>query len=376
MPLKNPFIISGYLSPYYFCDREEESKKLIRYVTNGRNVAIISTRRMGKTGLIRHCYQNSEIKDRYHTFFIDIYSTGSLRELVFALGKEIYEELKPKGSKFLDQFFSVITSLRAGFRLDRDTGEPSFEIGIGDIQEANTTLDEIFRYLEQANKPCIVAIDEFQQIEHYAETNVEAVLRSKIQHCKNTWFIFAGSQHHIMSNLFQSPARPFYQSVSMMHLDCISLDKYKEFVSMHFEANNRHVEPDIIDKVYEKFEGHTWYLQIMFNELFSLTPEDENCSISMFNDALTNLISAQEFTYQEILSRLPEKQKEILIAISKEGKASAVTSGDFVRKYKLQTPSSVQSALRYLIEKDLVTQEKNVFQVYDRFFGIWIKQNY
>ena len=376
MPLKNPFIISGYLSPYYFCDREQESEKLIRYVTNGRNVAIISTRRMGKTGLIRHCFQNSEIKDYYHTFFIDIYSTGSLREFVFALGKEIYEELKPKGSRFLEQFFSVITSLRAGFRLDRDTGEPSFEIGIGDIQEASTTLDEIFRYLEQANKPCIVAIDEFQQIEHYAETNVEAVLRSKIQHCKNTWFIFAGSQHHIMSNLFQSPARPFYQSVSMMHLDCISLDKYKQFVSMHFEANNRHVEPDIIDTVYEKFEGHTWYLQIMFNELFSLTPEGENCSLSMFNDALTNLISAQEFTYQEILFRLPEKQKEILIAISKEGKASAVTSGDFVRKYKLQTPSSVQSALRYLIEKDLVTQEKNVFQVYDRFFGIWIKQNY
>ena len=376
MSLKNPFIISGYLSPYYFCDREQESEKLIRYVTNGRNVAIISTRRMGKTGLIRHCFQNSEIKDHYYTFFIDIYSTGSLREFVFALGKEIYEELKPKGSKFLEQFFSVITSLRAGFRLDRDTGEPSFEIGIGDIQEAGTTLDEIFRYLEQANKPCIVAIDEFQQIERYAETNVEAVLRSKIQHCKNTWFIFAGSQHHIMSNLFQSPARPFYQSVSMMHLDCISLDKYKEFVSMHFEANNRHVDPDIIDKVYEKFEGHTWYLQIMFNELFSLTPEGENCSLSMFNDALTNLISAQEFTYQEILSRLPEKQKEILIAISKEGKASAVTSGDFVRKYKLHTPSSVQSALRYLIEKDLVTQEKNVFQVYDRFFGIWIKQNY
>jgi AAA+ ATPase superfamily predicted ATPase len=375
MTLKNPFVISGYLSPYYFCGRREESKKLIRYVTNGRNVAIISTRRMGKTGLIRHCFQDSEIKDRYHTFFIDIYSTSSLREFVFALGKEIFEELKPKGSKFLDQFFSVITSLRAGFRLDRDTGEPSFEIGLGDIQQPHTTLDEIFRYLEQANKPCIVAIDEFQQIEHYTETNVEAVLRSLIQNCKNTWFIFAGSQHHIMSNLFQSPARPFYQSVGMMHLDCIALVAYKKFVSLHFEANKRQVEPDLIDKVYEKFDGHTWYLQIMFNELFSLTPIGENCSLSMFDDALTNIISAQEFTYQEILSRLPEKQKEILIAISKEEKASSVTSGEFIQKHKLQTASSVQSAVRYLMDKDLVTQEKNVYQVYDRFFGTWLKQN-
>jgi len=376
MTNKNPFVISGYLSPYYFCDREEESERLIRYLTNGRNTAIISTRRMGKTGLIRHCFQKSEIKDRYHTFFIDIYATSSLRDLVFALGKEIFEELKPKGRKFLDQFFSVITSLRAGFRLNRDTGDPSFEIGLGDISDANTTLDEIFRYLEQANRPCIVAIDEFQQIENYSEKNVEAVLRTLIQNCKNSWFIFAGSQHHIMTKLFQSPARPFYQSVSMMHLDCITLDKYKEFVTMHFESNNRHVEQELIDTVYEKFDGHTWYLQMMFNELYSITPIGESCNISMINEALTNLISAQEFTYQEILSRLPEKQKEILIAISKEGKAPAVTSGNFVRKYNLHSPSSIQSAIRYLLEKDLVTQEKNVYQVYDRFFGIWIKQNY
>lgn len=376
MVTKNPFVIKGYLSPYYFCDREEECKQLKHNIINGRNVAITSTRRMGKTGLIKHFFQDSEIQNQYHTFFIDIYATSSMREFVFALGKEIFEELKPKGRKFLDQFFSVITSLRGGFKLNRDTGEPSFELGLGDIQEANSTLDEIFRYLELANKPCIVAIDEFQQIAHYAETNVEATLRSLIQHCKNTWFIFAGSQHHTMSNMFQSPARPFYQSVNMMHLDSIALDKYKLFVMMHFETNNKKVEPDLIDKVYEKFEGHTWYLQIMFNELFSLTSTGKKCNLSMFEEALTNIIATQDFTYQEILSRLPEKQKEILIAIAREEKASAVTSGDFIRKYNLHTPSSVQSALKYLIEKDLVTQENKVFQVYDRFFGIWLKQNF
>ena len=65
----------------------------------------------------------------------------------------------------------------------------------------------------------------------------------------------------------------------------------------------------------------------------------------MFDETLQNLISSQKFAFQEILSRLPEKQKEILIAISKEGKTSGVTSGDFILKYKLYTPSSAQSAL-------------------------------
>ena len=92
---------------HYFCDREVETELLIRNITNGRNVALISTRRMGKTGLIRHCFYQKEVKEHYNTFFIDIYATSSLREFVFALGKEIFEKLKPKGRRFIDNFFSA-----------------------------------------------------------------------------------------------------------------------------------------------------------------------------------------------------------------------------------------------------------------------------
>ena len=62
--------------------------------------------------------------------------------------------------------------MRAGFKLDMVTGEPCFDIGLGDIQAPQTTLDEIFAYLETADKPSIVAIDQFQQIGGYEEKNL------------------------------------------------------------------------------------------------------------------------------------------------------------------------------------------------------------
>ena len=37
------------------------------------------------------------------------------------------------------------------------------------------SLAEIFACLEQADKKCIVAIDEFQQISYYPEKNMEAI---------------------------------------------------------------------------------------------------------------------------------------------------------------------------------------------------------
>ena len=213
--IRNPFIINGYISPAYFCDRKAESEMLIRQITNGNNTALISTRRMGKTGLIRHCFESKEIQKTYDTFFIDIYATKSLREFVFALSKEIIESLKSSGKKTIQTFWETMKSLQASLTFDFN-GNPSFNLGLGDIQSPDATLDEIFHYLEQANKPCIVAIDEFQQITNYAEDNVEAILRTYVQHCNNAHFIFAGSQKHIMMNMFNSPARPFYQSVNMM----------------------------------------------------------------------------------------------------------------------------------------------------------------
>lgn len=48
--VNNPFIVGGYLSPHYFCDRETETEQLIRNITNGRNVVIISVRRMERQG--------------------------------------------------------------------------------------------------------------------------------------------------------------------------------------------------------------------------------------------------------------------------------------------------------------------------------------
>lgn len=373
--IRNPFITSGYVSAEYFCDRIQESERLVREVLNGNNLALVSTRRMGKTGLIRHCFQFPEIQQSYYTFFIDIYDSRSLRDLVFALSKEILAGLKPAGKKALQGFWECMKSLQASISFDVN-GMPSLNLGLGDIQAPANTLDEIFRYLERADKPCIVAIDEFQQITGYAEGNVEATLRTYVQHCNNARFIFAGSQRHIMGNMFLTASRPFYQSVSMMHLESIPLDEYIAFARKHFERCGKGIEEDTVRDIYQRFEGVTWYIQKVLNTLFDMTPEQGICGVEMVPEAIGLIVDSFRYTYSEILFRLPEKQKELLIAITKEGKAKAITSGAFIKKYKLASASSVQSALKGLLEKEFVTQEMGVCQIYDRFLGIWLRENY
>ena len=81
--IHNPFVVGRYVSDRYFCDRSEETAFLIKQIENGRNVAIISPRRMGKTGLIMHCLNQKEVTNRYIPIFVDIYATTSLPEFVY-----------------------------------------------------------------------------------------------------------------------------------------------------------------------------------------------------------------------------------------------------------------------------------------------------
>lgn len=373
--VNNPFVTSGYIAPEYFCDREKETEELVRWLLNENNVALISTRRMGKTGLIQHCFQLPEVKGSYNTFLIDIYATKTLREFVFQLGKAIMTTLKPKGRKAWELFVNSMTSLKTGFSLDM-SGMPIWNIELGDVKSPETTLDEIFHYLSVADKPCIVAVDEFQQVAQYPEKNTEALLRTYIQHCPNARFIFAGSQRHLMGEMFLNPARPFYQSVSIIHLVAIEKSKYIEFARHHFRMAHKDIDELVISYLYDRFEGITWYLQKILNILFAITPQGAVCNEEVIEEAISFILDSYSFAYSELLYQLPEKQKELMIAICKEGKATALTSGKFIHKYSLPSSSSVQSALKGLLEKDFVTKEGAYYMVYDRFFSLWLKRSF
>ena len=76
----NPFYLTNRIPAQYFCDREKETELLLKSITNQENVVLIAQRRIGKTGLINHCFDLKEVKDNYYTISIDILHTSSTKE--------------------------------------------------------------------------------------------------------------------------------------------------------------------------------------------------------------------------------------------------------------------------------------------------------
>ena len=226
--MENPFIVTGKIKPEYFCDRVDEAKRLTGCIlSGGENMVVISPRRLGKTGLIYHCFDKPEVQEQVTTLFIDILHTTSLQEFTYLMGRAVFKTLGSRSQQMMKNIIDTLRSLRGSFGYDPIQGTPTFDIKLGEITNPSYTLEEIFACLEKAEQRCIVAIDEFQQIVNYPDKNVEALLRTHIQQSANANYIFAGSERHIMGEMFFDHARPFYQSASIMSLSPISFDKYR-----------------------------------------------------------------------------------------------------------------------------------------------------
>lgn len=368
----NPFITRGYAGREFFCDRKQETAELTRLLLNGNNVFLISPRRLGKSGLIDHCFLQDLIRDSHITIHIDIYATKNFNDFVYEFGRSVLHSLRSKGRAVWESFLNIVGSLKSTISFDIN-GQPELSVDLGELHSPQTTLEEIFLYLEKAPKPCIVAIDEFQTIANYPEKNTEALLRTNIQRSQNACFIFAGSQRHIITEIFTSPSRPFYMSAAPLTLDVIDGNAYYEFAAEHFQKRSKSITREAFDCIYQMFQGTTWYVQFMLNTAFSLCGADETFDKDDIEDALRVVINTFGATYENLLYQLPAKQKDMLEALAREGKARNITSRDFLRRYSM-TASSVQAAVRALLEKDLVTHHLGEYELCDRFLALWIKE--
>ena len=370
--LSNPFVIGKYVDKDYFCDREKESEMLVHHIVNGRHVAIMSERRLGKTGLIEHVFANS-LPDGYEPFLIDIYTCKNLREMVYLLASEVFKKIARKQS-MLERLMRMVRSLKTTISYEVVTGFPEISFGLGEIQQPEVTLDEILGYLESSDAVCIVAIDEFQKIASFEEENVEALLRTKIQHLKKTQFIFAGSERHLLEGIFSNPARPFYNSVVFMQLLPIEVGVYVKFCQQLFLKYEKSVSPALVERLYECFQGITWYLQLSMNEAFTMAERGGCVDEEAYDQILNHLVDSKRFTFEDRYASLTEKQKTVLLAIASEfPNQVTLTSQDFITRYNLKTSSSVQTAVKGLVEKGILSDNHGVRRPTDLLFMLWLK---
>ena len=368
--IENPFIISGYESPKYFCDREAETSELLTTLRNGSNVTLTSPRRMGKTGLILHLFHHlQKTYPKITTIYIDLFSTSDITDFTKAFASAVLGKLDSNPVKVMKKLGSLLKGVRPNMTIDERTGTPKIGLDFVPGTESNN-IEQVFNYLKNSGKECYIAFDEFQQIANYPEKNLEALLRTYIQNIHNVHFIFSGSQAHMLNEMFLSPKRPFYLSSSQKTIGTIKEDKYYAFASAFFNKQRRTLSKEIFDLIYQKYEGHTWYIQKIMHQLYLRKKSEIN--EDLVREVISDILNDNEYYYHSILHAYTKGRINLLKAIAKEKRVKEITSGAFLNKYNLSATSSVKSAIKTLMENELVYRSDDGYMIYDRFFGDWL----
>jgi len=371
----NPFGISDYLGPAYFCDREQETATLLQHIQHYRHTAFFALRRMGKTALIQHVFHLLQRQRNRKCIYLDIYATQDLKGLTNQLTNSIYSifsEKKGIGKKF----WEAIKLFRPVISIDPISGSPELSLDITQPKQFEKTIPQLLQFLDKQAIKTVIAIDEFQQILSYPEKNVEALLRTAMQPLKNVTFIFCGSNQAMMQEIFNSAKRPFYASCGSINLQRIEPAIYHSFIKATFERYRYKIGDAEIEEILHFTQVHTYYTQTFCHQLF--LQQQKNITAATLQHVKQQIMREREGVFFQYRNLLTATQWQLLKAMAKEETVEQPYNKKFINAYKLGSSAIVKRSLESLLQKEMLyynsTIAKPYYAVYDKFLMHWLQQ--
>lgn len=372
--ISNPFITGGYLSPEYFCNREEETRRLLGAILSKRNITLISMRRIGKTGLLKHVKHLLE-QEKYPPLVVysDLMPTRNGGDMLNTLATALLQ-IKRSEKNFIEKLLGLFSALRPRLSFDSLTGQPVFSMTVESPADIQFGLQHLMDFIGEIKKEMVFMLDEFQQIVTYPEKNTEHILRSVFQTFPAISFVFSGSSKHMLEPMFSSASRPFYQSSDIMYLQKIKISEYGSFIREQLAKGGRSIDDGALKQIFDFTRLHTFHVQHVCNLLYEAGIN--NIGKEETGKTFHSILVSNEPLYVSYRNLLPSHQYKLLQAIAIENGVGQPTSGEFIRKYNLTSASSVNTSMKALEEKEMIVSENGNWFVYDVFFSRWLEYNY
>jgi hypothetical protein len=158
----------------------------------------------------------------------------------------------------------------------------------------------------------------------------------------------------------------------MMQLERIPANEYSNFIISKFEKGKKKIQRSTAEYILEIGRSHTYYVQFLCNRLYGL--KDRIITENLVRETLEHILKENEAVYINFRNLLTDYQWKVLTAIAHEGNAKLITSKDFISKHNLGTPSSVHTAVKSLLSKEMIYKEQDDYFVYDVFLERWLEK--
>ena len=363
--MENPFEYQRIVAGKTFVDREEELKALIEALLSGENILLYSPRRLGKSSLLKESMQR--INNKRISIYVDLWECLSEEEIAEKLIGAIINAAYTTLEKATTAMKEMISSARPLLTVESDGS-----IGIKlEFIERERTLKESLAMMqkvsEKRKKKVIVIIDESQVIAEFEGHRIEKIFRTTLQEQTMVTYVFSGSKQHVLKAMVAQKARPFYHQLRPMTLGPIPISAFTPFIKNGFSKVGG-VDTAVVTEIYRYASGNPQRTQQICHFLFLKAKRGERLGTDHVQQTVTEICLSLDKEFEDELDGIKNtRQRRILKAIAIEGTQKPLSS-EFLKKYSLGPASSVQTALKGLIEKGILSEK---YDFVDPLFKMW-----
>lgn len=371
--MEKAFVYGMSVGGNNFTDRIEETKRIKLDFENGVNVILISPRRMGKTSLIKKVI--SEIDNpMLKIIYMDIYDCRSEYDFYNRFAETIMKSTGNHLEQVMENIkrFLVRISPKISFSPEPNS---EFSVSLG-ITPKDYSPEEILNLPERIAKEqgvrLVVCIDEFQQIGEFTDSlTIQKRLRGVWQHHQNVSYCFFGSKKHLMENIFQNRRMPFYQFGEMLHLKCIPTVYWVPFICSRFEKYGKKIAEEYASRICQVVKNYSSYVQQLAWNVMAETEKEVN--EESFEEGLKALLEQNSSLFIQQTDGLTTYQLNFIRLLCKDIH-SGFTTQAVSEIYPLGSKSNTDRIKKSLVDKEIITIEKDGIFLADSVFELWFKR--
>ena len=369
------FIFGVATSGENFTDRKNETNRLLLNFQQGINTILISPRRIGKTSLVRKVCELAK-SDDLKVVYLDIFSCRSDREFYDAFATAVLRQTSSKLEEWIDNAKRFLSRITPKFSIGTDP-MTDFSVSL----ELNTKSEDVTDILQLPEKiasekgvKIVICIDEFQQIAEFSDSKTfQKRLRTVWQLQQNVSYCLFGSKKHLMNELFERRSLPFYKFGDALYLQKIATEDWVKYICERFDATNKSISPSLAEKIAQKVDNHSSYVQQLAWLVWIHT--DEVAAEENFEEAWQDLLDQNTPLFEKQTENLTGYQLNFLRAII-DGVSKEFTTKNVLEKYNLGTSSNVAIVKRALIKKELIDTEKKEIVISDIVLKEWLRREF
>ena len=351
--MENPFKFGTVVNGAYFTDRKQERVFLRQILDSPNHAILISPRRFGKSSLVAETLS----KEKREVITLNIQSVTNPVKLAEALYRQFFKRHPISKAKHYLSHLRVIPT----FSVNPITGYP--EVSFLPNVNTQVVLEDAFELLEKAGEKnrLIVVLDEFQEI-LLLEKGLDKILRSIMQEQKNINYVLMGSQEDMMKQIFLRKKSPFYHFGTLIHLDRIPKDDFKQYLDSRLP--DKCLNEDVSNQILSFTLCHPYYtqqlaFQVWFEYYQGIKAQD------VVSISIQHIVQAHDFDYSRLWESMNKTNRAVLLKLA-SGSTMPMENSEI-------PPSTVFSALKRLVSSGiLIKNGKYVFD--DPFFKLWVQQ--